>query len=212
MATNNSINTDIPIGADDGGTGRSSHTAYGVLCGGTTTTSAQQSIASIGTSDQVLTSNGAGALPTFQDAAGGGAAIEEKTSDYTANSTNSGKMWMRTDSSTALVKAVIASAPVALWSSGGNLSTARYGLAGCGTQSAGLSFGGTTGSSSAVTEEYNGTSWSAGGNLSTARRTLAGCGTQSAGLSFGGSTGSISAVTEEYVESSGYSVKTFTLT
>jgi len=52
--------------AADGGTGRSSHTAYAVICGGTTTTAAQQSIASVGTANQVLTSNGAGALPTFQ--------------------------------------------------------------------------------------------------------------------------------------------------
>lgn len=55
------------IAVADGGTGRSSHTAYAVLCGGTTTTAAQQSIASVGSSGQVLTSNGAGALPTFQD-------------------------------------------------------------------------------------------------------------------------------------------------
>lgn len=54
----------------NGGTGRDSHTAYAVICGGTTTTGAQQSIASVGTSGQVLTSNGAGALPTFQDASG----------------------------------------------------------------------------------------------------------------------------------------------
>ena len=39
-----------------------------MLCGGTTSTAALQSIASIGTSGQVLTSNGAGALPTFQAA------------------------------------------------------------------------------------------------------------------------------------------------
>jgi hypothetical protein len=41
------------------------------LCGGTTGTAALQSIASVGTSGQVLTSNGAGALPTFQASAGG---------------------------------------------------------------------------------------------------------------------------------------------
>jgi hypothetical protein len=62
--------TDVAVA--DGGTGRSSHTAYAVLCGGTTTTGAQQSIASVGTSGQVLTSNGAAALPTFQDAGAGG--------------------------------------------------------------------------------------------------------------------------------------------
>jgi len=69
--------TDVAVA--DGGTGRSSHTAYAVLCGGTTTTTAQQSIASVGSSGQVLTSNGAGALPTFQsisvDYAAGNAAL-----------------------------------------------------------------------------------------------------------------------------------------
>lgn len=60
------------VGAAHGGTGRSSHTAYAVLCGGTTATAAQQSIAGVGTSGQVLTSNGAGALPTFQAGGGGG--------------------------------------------------------------------------------------------------------------------------------------------
>jgi len=55
----------------NGGTGRGTATAYAVLCGGTTTTGAQQSIASVGTAGQVLTSNGAGALPTFQAAGGG---------------------------------------------------------------------------------------------------------------------------------------------
>lgn len=62
--------TDVPVA--DGGTGLSSTTAYAVLCGGTTSTAALQSVASVGTSGYVLTSNGAGALPTFQAAAGGG--------------------------------------------------------------------------------------------------------------------------------------------
>jgi hypothetical protein len=57
------------VAVDSGGTGRASHTAYAVLCGGTTSTGAQQSVASVGTEGQVLTSNGPGALPTFEDAA-----------------------------------------------------------------------------------------------------------------------------------------------
>jgi len=65
--------TDITVA--DGGTGRSSHTAYAVICGGTTTTAAQQSVASVGTSGQVLTSNGAGTLPTFQNAAASGPSL-----------------------------------------------------------------------------------------------------------------------------------------
>ncbi len=51
------------------GTGVQSNTAFAVLCGGTTATNPIQSIASVGTANQVLTSNGAGALPTFQNAA-----------------------------------------------------------------------------------------------------------------------------------------------
>ena len=65
--------TDVPVA--DGGTGRSSHTAYSVLCGGTTATGAQQSVASVGTAGQVLTSNGAAALPTFQAASGANTAL-----------------------------------------------------------------------------------------------------------------------------------------
>lgn len=61
------------IGVASMGTGVASFTAYAVICGGTTSTNPLQSIAGVGTSGQVLTSNGAGALPTFQPAAGGGA-------------------------------------------------------------------------------------------------------------------------------------------
>ena len=89
---------------------------------------------------------------------------------------------------------------VGVWATGGNLATARGYLAGAGTQSAGLCMGGTTGSNSVVTEEYNGTSWSSGGNLITARHGLAGAGTQSAGLCMGGYAGSYSVVTEEYTK------------
>jgi hypothetical protein len=56
----------------NGGTGVASATAYSLLAGGTTSTGAFQSLASLGTSGQILTSNGAGALPTWQNAAGGG--------------------------------------------------------------------------------------------------------------------------------------------
>jgi hypothetical protein len=58
------LGTALPVAS--GGTGASSQTAYAVLAGGTTSTGAYQSVASVGTSGQVLTSNGAGALPTFQ--------------------------------------------------------------------------------------------------------------------------------------------------
>ncbi len=48
-----------------GGTGLASTTAYAVLCGGTTPTGALQSLASLGNSGEVLTSQGAGALPIW---------------------------------------------------------------------------------------------------------------------------------------------------
>lgn len=70
-----------------GGTGKTSNTAYAVLCGGTTTTAALQSVAALGSSGNVLTSNGAGALPTFQAPAGGG--ITALTGDVTASGSGS---------------------------------------------------------------------------------------------------------------------------
>jgi hypothetical protein len=67
------------LGVANGGTGATTQTAYAVLCGGTTATGAYQSIASVGTAAQVLTSNGAGALPTFQTPAAGGTVIPSGT-------------------------------------------------------------------------------------------------------------------------------------
>jgi hypothetical protein len=86
------------------------------------------------------------------------------------------------------------------WSSGGALITARRALAGAGTQTSGLAFGGYSSGYVVVscTEEYNGSSWSSGGALSTARYGLAGAGTQNAGLAFGGSYFSALSCTEEY--------------
>jgi hypothetical protein len=59
----------LPVGS--GGTGLQSATAYAVLCGGTTSSGAFQSVSGVGTSGQVLTSNGASALPTWQASSGG---------------------------------------------------------------------------------------------------------------------------------------------
>jgi hypothetical protein len=71
------LGTDLAV--TEGGTGASSQTAYAVLAGGTTSTGAYQSVASVGSSGQVLTSNGAGALPTFQAPAPGGTTIPAGT-------------------------------------------------------------------------------------------------------------------------------------
>lgn len=75
----------------DGGTGVASTTAYAVLCGGTTSTGPLQSIAGLGSASQVLTSNGAGALPTFQDAGGsGGITWNEETTTSVSAAVNNG--------------------------------------------------------------------------------------------------------------------------
>jgi hypothetical protein len=82
LASTGGNTPDISLGTvpvSKGGTGATSATAYAVLAGGTTSTGAFQSVASVGTSGQVLTSNGAGALPSFQ-AVGVGGGTEYKTS------------------------------------------------------------------------------------------------------------------------------------
>lgn len=64
-----------------GGTGDASFTAYSVICGGTTSTGVLQSVSGVGTSGQVLTSNGASALPTWQ--AGGNVIVDQTSSPAT---------------------------------------------------------------------------------------------------------------------------------
>jgi hypothetical protein len=83
--------TDVAVA--DGGSGRSTATPYAVICGGTTTTNPHQSVASVGTSGQVLTSNGAGALPTFQNLpAASGVNLNTKTGNYTLVAGDQGKL------------------------------------------------------------------------------------------------------------------------
>lgn len=83
----NSIGQSQPIPVNMGGTGVSSVVAYTPLCGGTTTTAALQSVASLGTSGQILTSNGASSLPTFQDAPAGSGFTSIKIVTFTSSGT-----------------------------------------------------------------------------------------------------------------------------
>ena len=55
--------TDLTVA--DGGTGASSFTAYSVVLGGTTSAGALQNVSGVGTAGQVLTSAGAGVIPTW---------------------------------------------------------------------------------------------------------------------------------------------------
>ncbi len=56
----------------NGGTGKSTFVPFSVVTGGTTTTTPLQQVSGVGTSGQVLTSNGAAQLPTWQNLSGGG--------------------------------------------------------------------------------------------------------------------------------------------
>lgn len=98
--------TGLPVAG--GGTGVATLTAYAPVFGGTTGTGAVQS-GTVGSSGQVLTSNGAGALPTFQDAGGG---IDVQTFDASGT-------WTKPGSGTyALIRA---------WGAGGSGGTGQNG-------------------------------------------------------------------------------------
>lgn len=60
----------LPV--SEGGTGDTSFTPFAVVCGGTTPTNPLQSVVGVGTTGYVLTSNGTGLLPTWQDTGGHG--------------------------------------------------------------------------------------------------------------------------------------------
>ena len=61
-----------PVVVAYGGTGDSTFTAYSLIAAGTTATGAFQNVSGVGTSGQILTSNGAGSLPTWQANAASG--------------------------------------------------------------------------------------------------------------------------------------------
>lgn len=64
-----------------GGTGNTTFTAYSLICAGTTATGTFQNVVGVGSSSQVLVSNGAGALPSWQSVPGLVAAALTKTDD-----------------------------------------------------------------------------------------------------------------------------------
>jgi len=111
-----------------------------------------------------------------------GTRVKYLTSDPTLNSSTEGQVWY--NSTTGANKALV---QIKATSSGGNMGTARYGVGGAGTQTAGLAFTGSPGSSpylSNATEEYSGFSWSSGGNYPVSTRYVHGAGTQTAALGF----------------------------
>jgi hypothetical protein len=61
----------VPLNVVEGGTGVASFTPYAVIVGGVTSTDPLQQVVGVGTTGQVLTSNGASALPTWQTSGAG---------------------------------------------------------------------------------------------------------------------------------------------
>jgi hypothetical protein len=123
-----------------------------------------------------------------------GQSIEVLASDP-ANPTL-GQIWYNSTSNTLKGGGVTAAGA---WATGNNLNTSRGYLAGAGTQTEALAFGGFTTTFSGATEEYDGTSWATSpGSLNTSRSSLAGAGTQTAALAFGGVDTFYTTATEEY--------------
>jgi hypothetical protein len=86
------------------------------------------------------------------------------------------------------------------WTEVNDLNTARYLLAGAGSTTAGLAFGGDTDPGlQAITESWNGTSWTEVNDLNTARDNFIGFGVDNtASLAAGGTTPGATANTELY--------------
>ena len=119
-------------------------------------------------------------MTTFKEIRG--TAIQVVSSD--PSNPETGQIWYNSSSGTLKGYQL---ATVNSFSAGGNMNTQRNSLAGAGTQTAALAFGGEAPPRSTATELYNGTSWTSNPTgLNTARTLLAGCGTQTAALGFGG--------------------------
>jgi hypothetical protein len=117
-------------------------------------------------------------MTTYNEIAG--RRVNFLSSDPTYVDTNSdGQVWY--NSSTATLKSWL---PTGAFSAGGNLNTGRSDVAGAGTQSAALAFGGY--GPTAATEAYNGIAWTNQNSLGTAGYRLAGAGTQTSAVAIGG--------------------------
>lgn len=81
------INLDSTPGVANGGTGSASYTPYTVITAGAMATDPLTNVSGVGTSAQILTSNGAGTLPTWQDNAGGSAFLSVNAQYFTSSDT-----------------------------------------------------------------------------------------------------------------------------
>ena len=125
--------------------------------------------------------------------------VKNYSSDPTADI--EGQVWYNSTSGTFKSNVSLG----AVFSAGGNLSTARQVGGGAGIQTAALAFGGNLGGGpldqTGATEEYNGSTWGPGGTMGTIRRNIASAGTQTAGLGatgYGTPPSSFPTAAEEY--------------
>jgi len=139
--------------------------------------SAYTEIADMSTARRLGSGGGAGG--TNQLVAGGNdgsvtAATEEFAAAGPADSIiNTGQVFYRSD--TGDMKVTLNVLGTGAWASGGNLNTARQQMGGAGaSNSAAITFGGTTGSITNITESYNGTAYTEVADLNTARSALFG--------------------------------------
>lgn len=104
-----------------GGTGLSTTTAYGLIAAGTTATGNFQQVSGTGTSGQLLTSNGAGALPTWQTPAAGFSAAADNT--FTGTQTFAGTSSKLAEVLTNAAEVVTVSATAATGTINYNITT-----------------------------------------------------------------------------------------
>jgi len=189
MATQNSINSNIPIEIAKGGTENTSFTSNAPLYyDGTKLTSVS------GAATTVLTSQGVAMPPIFVNLPTFFALLSSDP-----GSPSAGDTWYNT--TTNLFKGAVFMSNT--WAIKSPMNTALQMLAGAGSSGADvLSFGGTTGSggTAATTQRYDGTldSWTNKANMNQARTQLAGCGTASSALSIAGYTTMVLTTTELY--------------
>jgi len=195
MATINKINSSLPIEISFGGTENSSLISYAVICGGTTPTSPLQQVASVGSSGEVLTSEGAATLPIFRDLP---TFFQPLASDPASPSI--GDVWFNT--TTNLFKGAIDSGGAGAWVIKANLNRGIRGNLMFGTENDCISACGSTGTPRRFTERYNliADSWTSKSLTITARFEGGAGGLPDSGGIFGGTltSGSPTGLAERY--------------